>query len=109
MNYFDKVPKEIVLEIINYLSINSKGRLKCVDKRFNQLVDFKDVSKVEMKRRKRISKLRKFNPSLYLIEKYPELKWNWKGFSKSLNFTWDIYLKYPDKDWDRFELSCHPN
>ena len=112
MNYFELLPRDILLkDLYRYLDNLDLCLLKRTCSTLGKLFLLKNVPKQEKQRKKRMCKLRKFNPSLYIMEKYPEkLKnWSWDTFSDNLNFTIDIYKKYPNKKWNLFRISRHPN
>lgn len=113
MNYFNLLPNEIISKELNkYLTYLDISRLRRTYSKFNSLLFIKNVSKQEKNRKRRILALRKFNPSLYLMEKYPEKRkkdWNWETFSQNINFTIDIYKKYPNEKWSWYRISKHTN
>ena len=41
----------------------------------------------------------------YLLEKYPDKKWDWWDISKNQNITIKIFEKFPNKPWDWEEMS----
>jgi len=51
------------------------------------------------------------NILIYLLEKYPDKKWNWglRGISFNPNLTLEFIEKYPNKDWDWNFISENPS
>jgi len=49
------------------------------------------------------------NLLLYLIEKYPNKQWDWKGISWNPNITMEIIEKYPNKPWSWYWISRNSN
>ena len=45
----------------------------------------------------------------YLLEKYPNERWDWKRMSRNPNLTMDIIEKYPNKPWNWESISQNPN
>ena len=45
----------------------------------------------------------------YLIEKYPDKRWNWYELSANPNITMSYIINNPDKPWDWCCLSLNPN
>src|SRR5271168_2563663 len=44
-----------------------------------------------------------------LINKYPDVKWDWCDISSNPNTTWEIILENPDKPWNWYWMSNHLN
>ncbi len=44
-----------------------------------------------------------------IIQKNPEMDWDWEGISSNLNITWEIVQKNIEKPWNWSMLSAHPN
>ena len=49
------------------------------------------------------------NLTIEMINKYPNKNWNWWEISCHENITMDIIEKYPNKPWDWKGISCNPN
>ena len=49
------------------------------------------------------------NTLTYLLEKHPELPWNWDDISMNTNITMEFIETYPEKPWDWFHISMNPN
>ena len=47
----------------------------------------------------------------YLLEKYPNKRWDWLSISDNTNITMKIIEKYPDKPWEwgMWGISQNPN
>ena len=44
-----------------------------------------------------------------LLLKYPDKPWNWYWLSCNSNITMDFIEKYPDNPWNRNAISRNPN
>ena len=49
------------------------------------------------------------NSITYLLEKYPNKDWNWWNLSRNSNITMEIIEKFPDKPWKWELVSSNPN
>ena len=63
----------------------------------------------ETKRRRRLARLRKFNPLWTLVQENPTAEWRYDWLSLNPNITWDIVRANPTKGWSYDWLSANPN
>ena len=106
----ETIPYEILIMIQSYLDTISQNRLKITNKYFYDTIIIK-MSKREEKRKKRINRLRYFNPYLEFIEKYYDkihkYEKQWYIY-KSKNIIWDNII-FDDFNYAPENIGSHPN
>jgi hypothetical protein len=114
----DNLPYEIIYIIQSYLDPLSQSKLKQINQYFNNTIIIQ-ISRKEEKRKKRINRLRYFNPYFDFLQKYYDKiikEENEKEYVQAFNskcITWDILT---DKKYnnlynmpDNYNLTKHPN
>ena len=112
------LPYEILYMIQSYLDPLSQSKLKQINQYFNNIIVIQ-ISKKEEKRKKRINRLRYFNPYFDFLQKYYDKikkEENEKEYVQAFNskcITWNIlinkeYMKLYDMP-NNYILGNHPN
>lgn len=101
---------DICRELVKYLNLCERGRMKCVSKFWNTLIDPAQGESIhQILRRKRLVRLRKHNPLLKLIQCDKRLNWTWRHLTANPNVTPQLVALTRSSPWDNHLLAVHPN
>jgi hypothetical protein len=103
-------PPEILRKIAEYLDIRAIGRFGRISRAVRAAIDPElYVSKIELRRRKRVNRLRYDNPHWAMISANLDKPWNWKIISESKYITYDIIKNNSTLAWSLNHICVNTN
>ena len=97
-------------DLYHFTQVFQRGYRVCKDILAQRM--YMESKDPETKRRRRMARLRKFNPLWTLVQENPSKWWNYDLLSENPNITWDIVRNNygdPSKRWSYDRLSLNPN
>ena len=94
-------------DLYHFTQVFQRGYRVCKDILAQRM--YMESNDPETKRRRRLARLRKFNPLWTLVQENPDVGWNYDRLSENPNITWDIVQDNPTIKWNYYYLSQNPN